>query len=141
MDNIIKIGDFSIELKRRKDNNDSPECKHDSISMDDNGDIVKCTDCNMQLSAYWALCQFTKEFNEYTKQLDGMANEMSKFPEKQNSIFSNIIKIANQAIWALESGEPDKARLIIEDLNETTKSVKKTMEEATASIVKFCKKK
>ena len=51
--NVIEIGDFSLEHKRRE----SHECDHQNIVVYSNDEIVKCRDCDLQLTPFFALKQ------------------------------------------------------------------------------------
>lgn len=76
LNNVIKIGDFSILEKKRGWN--SKECNHRTIAFDDNGQIVTCCDCGQQISAYWALKEFSSFWEKLTEQLKHKENKLKE---------------------------------------------------------------
>lgn len=74
MGDLVEIGDFSLARKNRGGYTPIGECAHKHITMDDTGDVVRCADCNTQVSAYWALTmiaeEYTRQWNklQYSKQ-------------------------------------------------------------------------
>lgn len=54
-DNIIEVGDFRIARKGRIDQYDRQKCRHMHVELNDHGETVTCSDCGVQVSAYWAL--------------------------------------------------------------------------------------
>lgn len=70
-DNVIDIGAFRVSRngpKRSYDRNDK-RCPHGQIELDDQGQIVRCTQCGETLSAYWALGMLAKVFNDEWEKL------------------------------------------------------------------------
>jgi mevalonate kinase len=124
MDNIIKIGNFTIERKRRTKKNASDLCEHPSISLDDNGDIVKCTECNIQLSAYYILKKVTKEYHKAVKNLQCISDDIKNLPKFFKDILGNSHTFAQKAIQALDDNDlnavKDALNILIKltDVNE-----------------------
>lgn len=54
-DNVVEVGDFSIARKGRIDRYDRQKCRHLRVELNDHGETVICSDCGVQVSAYWAL--------------------------------------------------------------------------------------
>jgi len=63
MGNLVEIGDFSLARKNRGGYAPISECAHKHLTLDDTGDVVRCVDCNTQVSAYWALTMLAEEYN------------------------------------------------------------------------------
>jgi hypothetical protein len=60
---IFNIGDY--QLTHSPDNYGEAgvkECLHSNVLAEDAGEIIRCKDCGMQLSAYWLLMKLTKYF-------------------------------------------------------------------------------
>lgn len=54
MADIISIGEFQIARKGAGKRLTETQCRHKHLQLED-GDVVRCADCNVQVSAYWAL--------------------------------------------------------------------------------------
>jgi ribosomal protein S27E len=81
MSNVVDID----QLRIRRDQlyvRSTSECKHMHITLDDNGDIVKCNDCGMQLSAYWALTHFTEYYQRAIAKLMHGQNALREAQER-----------------------------------------------------------
>lgn len=63
MSNVIHIDEMRLTKQHRHRFGRDAGCKHLHLTMDDEGDIVKCDDCGMQVSAFWAL-KMLSEFYE-----------------------------------------------------------------------------
>lgn len=72
-ENVIQIGDFRIAQKQRSWLRSKSECRHLSIELDDNGGLVKCSDCKESLSPYWALSHLAEQFNSAYKKVEARA--------------------------------------------------------------------
>ncbi|AMR77661.1 hypothetical protein [Cupriavidus nantongensis] len=55
MSNVIQIEEMRLTQRSRSYVGRSGECQHMNLTMDEDGDIVKCDDCGIQVSAFWAL--------------------------------------------------------------------------------------
>ncbi|CAG9194100.1 hypothetical protein BCAR13_110102 [Paraburkholderia caribensis] len=64
------------------------ECRHMHITLDDNGDIVKCDDCGMQLSPYWALGHFVEHYQRAIAKLTRGENELRNAQEQGISLLA-----------------------------------------------------
>lgn len=75
MTNVVNIGEFRLTRKRgswvARD-----QCRHLSKTMDSNGDIITCDDCNMQLSPTWVINQL----------VDFYESELSKVQARENHL-------------------------------------------------------
>ncbi|EOX6798228.1 hypothetical protein [Pseudomonas aeruginosa] len=67
-DNVVEVGDFSIARKGRIDRYDRQKCRHLRVELNDHGETVICSDCGVQLSAYWALSMVAERMSaEWSK--------------------------------------------------------------------------
>lgn len=64
------------------------ECRHMHVTLDDNGDIVKCDDCGMQLSPYWALGHFVEYYQRAIAKLTRGENELRNAQEQGISLLA-----------------------------------------------------
>lgn len=55
LSNVIQFSDLQIARLKDDLTRQREGCQHKRILLDDVGDTVKCQDCDMQVSAYWAL--------------------------------------------------------------------------------------
>ena len=77
MSNIVQIEGYEFTQKgsflyQRLHKN---RCAHRNIILDDQGDIVRCSDCKEQLSAYWAL---NEVLACYKRKMSELGNENNK---------------------------------------------------------------
>lgn len=68
MADVIVLGEHKITLMHRN-RYPKPECPHRNYELDDNGDIVTCTDCGKQVSAYFALREITTDWGRIKAQI------------------------------------------------------------------------
>lgn len=54
MGDVISIGEFELARKGAGKRLTDKLCRHKHLQLED-GDVVRCADCNTQVSAYWAL--------------------------------------------------------------------------------------
>jgi ribosomal protein S27E len=62
MSNVIDIEDLRIQRQRQHASRPIDECKHKRLILDDEGCIVRCSDCHLQLAAYWTLTFFLEHY-------------------------------------------------------------------------------
>ena len=78
MSNIVQIEGYEFEKKDqfyRYSERSKDRCAHRRIILDDQGDIVRCSDCGDQLSAYWVL---NETLRCYKKKMSELGNENNK---------------------------------------------------------------
>lgn len=61
--NVVTIGDFNFERKRREFLNENAKCQHKNIQLDSQGDIALCLDCKIQVSAFWVCQRIIEQFD------------------------------------------------------------------------------
>lgn len=62
MSNIIDIDDLRVQRQLRHASRSAADCKHMRLELDDDGCIVRCSDCGVQLEAYWTLISFLEHY-------------------------------------------------------------------------------
>ena len=116
MKNRIKLGDFTIAHQRRRGKRKSSACEHAVLSLNDHGDIVRCTDCQQQVSAYWALRKFIGELNQFSQDINQAEQNIKAITDNyihlQTMMHSVALKI--KALWQAE--QPEKAMKVLEGL-------------------------
>lgn len=98
-DNVVKIADLQFSRKAWS----SKECLHRNISLDRNGGVVKCLDCNESLSAFWALSELVTRYEATLLYLENAKKEVSELQEKNLSL--KAAKIVEQA-WRSKTMVP-----------------------------------
>ena len=81
MSNVIDIDALRVARKNRHVR-PVGECRHMHMTLDDNGDIVKCDDCGVQLSAYWAIGHFVEYYQRAIAKLTHAQNQLSQAQEQ-----------------------------------------------------------
>jgi len=81
MSNVIDIDALRVARKSRYVR-PVGECRHMHVTLDDNGDIVKCDDCGVQLSAYWAIGHFVEYYQRAIAKLTHAQNQLNQAQEQ-----------------------------------------------------------
>ena len=77
-DNIVDLGAFRVSQVREHSTADRQACKHKHLQLDDHGDVVRCVDCNTQVSAYWALRHLLGEIERSLASLRAREDALAK---------------------------------------------------------------
>lgn len=109
-DNVIQFGEMAFKLRGKRyppghylhDGKDD-RCKHLHVELDDNGDIVLCTDCKKQVSAYWALRIITEQWEEQNKKL---AKEKTRLWEETQKSLHLVAARRVEEAWRTRSMLP-----------------------------------
>jgi len=80
MSEVINIGDFAFKHNRWP-TAESGICKHQHMTMCEDGHVVTCDDCKIQLSAYWVL---SKMLDKYKSSRDSLERELAAFQEEKS---------------------------------------------------------
>lgn len=89
MDNVIKIGDFIFSQKHKSYRRfQKDECSHLHLILSDDGYHVRCKDCQLQLSAYWALQRLLDEHRRAIENLKIKKDEFEKLKSKDLSLIA-----------------------------------------------------
>jgi ribosomal protein S27E len=81
MSNVIDIDALRVARKSAYVRAAS-DCRHMHVALDDNGDVVKCDDCGLQLSAYWALGHFVEYYQRAIAKLTSGQNALREAQEQ-----------------------------------------------------------
>lgn len=81
MSNVIDID--ALRVARKSSYVRAPgECRHMNFTLDDNGDIVKCDECGVQLSAYWALSHCVEYYQRAIAKLTSAEKRLATAQEE-----------------------------------------------------------
>lgn len=58
------------------------ECRHNNLLAEEHGEIVRCSDCQAQVSAYWALMRFGEQYRQHLQVLDAQRQSLNDDIEK-----------------------------------------------------------
>jgi hypothetical protein len=76
---IIKIGEVEWHDLQRQFTFARPgRCAHARLQYIDHGELLKCLDCNDQVSAVWALKHFFTQYQREQERLDGVRAGIKK---------------------------------------------------------------
>lgn len=78
MDNVIQFADVAFRAKGKRYDWDKDRCPHKNLTLDDNGEIVTCDDCNRQIGAYWAVRHITELWSQHSRTMERRAAEINK---------------------------------------------------------------
>lgn len=78
MSNVIQIEDMRLTRAERSWSSTERKCKHLNLTMDEDGDIVTCDDCKMQVSAFWALQMLSDHYQRAFAKLQRRYTEQAK---------------------------------------------------------------
>lgn len=84
MSKVIDIEDLRIQRQRQFASRPSADCKHKRLILDDEGCIVRCADCDVQLNAYWTLTFFLEHYEQALAKLS--AREQRYTEEMQRDL-------------------------------------------------------
>ncbi len=73
-DRVVAIEDLRIARRQRLPG--EKECAHRRIVLDDNGEIVKCSDCGVQVSPFWALKMLTSVWSDAQRKLKASREQL-----------------------------------------------------------------
>jgi len=82
MSDVIHIGEWQIHHKRDRYAPAPDQCNHRHIELDERGDIVRCTKCGAQVSAFWALRMLTEDYNDALVRLERKRQQLTEDIEK-----------------------------------------------------------
>lgn len=74
----VEIGELSITPNRGSGGlYEMPNrCAHKQLSAFEDGEIVRCKDCDTQVSAFWAFMRFAREHERFRDSLDDRAKQV-----------------------------------------------------------------
>lgn len=97
-DNVIQIGEMIVRRREEKKawNKKDERCHHRKTTLDDNGSIVTCDDCSMQLSPYWVLHQLIHYYDQEMKKVEARAKAVAE--DKAHNLHLLAAKKV-EAVW------------------------------------------
>jgi hypothetical protein len=70
----------------------APECQHLHITLDDKGEIIKCDDCGVQLTAWWTMNHFLEQYRKAREKI--LAREERQIElEKKTVVLKAALKV------------------------------------------------
>lgn len=95
MGDIIEIKDWEFEIKSKYEE----KCKHLKPIIDREGQTIVCSDCNLQLEAFWVLERALVDLRSVRKSLESsresLIKEREEFDKKHR--YLNVIKEVERA--------------------------------------------
>lgn len=80
--NVVELGVYRVRHKAHARGGQKPQCAHKTFVLDDNGHLVICEDCGVQIDAYFALRAITLDWGSIQEKnrrdLERMAQEKQK---------------------------------------------------------------
>lgn len=70
MGHVIEMGSLVLERRRRLEGSTATACQHQRLTMEEQGEIVRCSDCHAQVSAWWALSMLAEHWEKMNRALD-----------------------------------------------------------------------
>jgi ribosomal protein S27E len=80
--NVIQIDEMRLTQKSRFEMGRRADCRHLHLTTDEEGDIVKCDDCGMQVSAFWALRMLSEHYERAMAKLKNRERAQAMAEEK-----------------------------------------------------------
>lgn len=74
LSNVVQFADLQIARLKDDHSRRLKGCQHRHVQLDDVGEVVKCMDCQSQVSAYWALQMLA---TDWKRQVDRLESEKS----------------------------------------------------------------
>lgn len=95
-DNVVQIGD--LRLARIKDGymRQREGCTHVKLEMDNVGETVKCLDCGVYVSAYWALGSMVDRWAKHAKSVNG---QMAQAKEERAAVLHLTAAKLAESAW------------------------------------------
>lgn len=82
MTKVIDLGGYRFAHKHRA-LHDKSVCQHKNMELDDNGNIVTCTDCGKQIDPYFALRAITDDWGRVAEGIDSKRARLNEEAEKK----------------------------------------------------------
>ncbi|MGE8046087.1 hypothetical protein ACQKO6_18030 [Pseudomonas monteilii] len=103
LSNVVQFAD--LQIARLKDDHARrvKGCQHKRIRLDDVGEVVKCMDCESQVSAYWALQMLATDWKRQVDRLESEKTAVHK--ASQLSLHLNAAKQV-ESVWRSRADLP-----------------------------------
>lgn len=84
MNNVLNLGDYRFTRANTRDPfKFSKDCRHKHLTLDSNGEIVKCDDCKAQVGAFWALQMIVASWDDWYSKLQRARDDAQKVASSQ----------------------------------------------------------
>jgi hypothetical protein len=103
-DNVIQLGE--LRIRRQEEMRGflrDKRCHHRQMTWDDNGCIVTCDDCGMQISPYWAMQMLAREYKRAMEVVE--AREKRVAEDKSHNLHLIAAKKV-EAVWRRRNMAP-----------------------------------
>ena len=74
---VIQFGEARLRLRGRRGWKDE-RCKHLNLTYDDNGEIVTCDDCKMQVTAFWAMKMLAEHYEKAREEVEARGKRVAE---------------------------------------------------------------
>ena len=81
MADIVDLGAFKLQRKHASLLTSKEQCPHKSLQMEEHGQIVRCADCQVQVSAWWALGQLAAHWGRLERKQEQREDQLKKAME------------------------------------------------------------
>ena len=95
MSNIIEIEGFKFKKLTRYDRDLKKGCQHKEFELDQKGHIVICTQCGIQLSAYWVLEEMVSYWDRIQSNLQRRLDKVVELENK--NLFLKVLEKVQKA--------------------------------------------
>jgi len=79
-DNILDLGTF--KLKKKNIYSRDGDCRHTNLVADEVGETIICSDCGLQVTAFWALMKYSRNVKKYAADLNRRSKNLSELEAK-----------------------------------------------------------
>lgn len=79
-DNILDLGTF--KLKKKNIYSRDGKCRHTSLVADEVGETIICEDCGFQVTAFWALMEYSKNVKKFAEDLNSRSKRLKELEDK-----------------------------------------------------------
>ncbi len=94
--NVINIEEYRFSRKNTRWPSARDECQHLQLTLDGNGEIITCDDCDKQVSAYWSIQRFLDEWARAWERIKRRQQECTDV-EKSQLILRAALRV--QKAW------------------------------------------
>lgn len=101
--NVVQIGDLLLARKKDDYMRQREGCKHVKLEMDDVGETVKCRDCGVYVSAYWALGMLRELWGDHAKKVK---RELSAVQEERGALLHLTAAKLAETAWRSRTTVP-----------------------------------
>jgi len=95
MSNVIEIGDFSF-ARASKRYGIGAGCHHQRMTLELDGEIVRCRDCKAQVTAWWALNLILQA---YEREMSKLASNRAQIADERKQIIHLIAARKVERAW------------------------------------------